>query len=170
MAMSNTHNLPQDYLKKLFTYDSVEGHLIWALNKPRGKKLKGKRFGFEEPGGRRKGMINSKNYRESNLIWMYHYGDIQNGMYIDHMDRNPSNNRLDNLRLATPKQNAGNREQNINSPHKYKGVYKSGKASWRMMCADKYYGVYKTEVEAAIKYNEIAIQRWGEFANLNIIK
>ena len=62
------------------------------------------------------------------------------------------------------------REQSFNSPHKYKGVYKSGKSSWRMVCADVYYGVYKTEVDAAIKYNEIAVQIWGEFANINIIK
>jgi hypothetical protein len=170
MATANTHNLPQDYLKKLFFYDSVEGHLIWSINRAMGKRTKGKRFGFEEPGGRRKGMIDSKNYREANLIWMYHYGDIPKGIHVDHIDRNPSNNRLNNLRLATPKQNSGNREKQYNSSNDYKGVYQSGKSSWRMMCAGKYYGVYKTEVEAALKYNEVALERWGEFANINIIK
>jgi hypothetical protein len=170
MATRNANNLPKDYLQKLFTYDEIEGHLIWNISRSTGRKTKGKRFGYDEKGGRRKGMIDKKNYRESNLIWMYHYGDIPNGMQVDHSDRNPSNNKLYNLRLATPFDNAGNRDKRYNSPNEYKGVSKSGKSTWRMQCAGKYYGVFKTKEEAAMKYNKVAIERWGEFANLNIIK
>jgi hypothetical protein len=166
--MRHTHNLPQDYLRKLFTYDAVEGHLNWAINRSMGRKLVGKRFGFDEKGGRRKGMIDYKNYRESNLIWMYHFGDIPEGYMIDHIDRNPSNNKLDNLRLATPTQNRGNSEYK-NSTSIYKGVYKSGN-KWRVMCASVYYGLYHSEVEAAEKYNKEALKKWGEFANLNVIQ
>ena len=104
-------NLAQDYLQKLFTYDSTEGHLIWKINRSRGRNVKGKRFGFDEKGGRRKGNIDGKTFRESNLIWMHQYGNIPAGMYIDHIDRNPSNNKLDNLRLVTPLQNVVNREK-----------------------------------------------------------
>jgi hypothetical protein len=163
----NTNNLPQDYLQKLFTYDSSEGHLIWKINRTMGRKTKGKRFGFDEKGGRRKGMINKKTYRESLLIWMFHYGDIPKGMYVDHIDRNPSNNKLDNLRLATPLQNVVNREKQYNATSKYTGVYKSGKDTWAMRCGGVYYGIFSSEIEAAKKYNEVALMNWGEFANIN---
>jgi hypothetical protein len=88
-------------------------------------------------------------------------------MYVDHIDRNPSNNKLDNLRLATPLQNVVNREKQYNATSKYTGVYKSGKDTWAMRCGGVYYGIFSSELEAAKKYNEVALMNWGEFANLN---
>lgn len=41
-------------------------------------------------------------------VWIYHNGDIPSGMVIDHIDRNKSNNQIENLRLVTPSENNHN--------------------------------------------------------------
>lgn len=40
-----------------------------------------------------------------NLVWTTFVGPVPEGYEINHMDENPSNNRLDNLNLLTHKQN-----------------------------------------------------------------
>ena len=42
------------------------------------------------------------------LIWEILFGEIPAGICIDHIDRNPSNNKIDNLRLVTHKENMNN--------------------------------------------------------------
>ena len=42
------------------------------------------------------------------LVWEMHYGKIPKGMVIDHINRNKTDNRIENLRLATKSQNARN--------------------------------------------------------------
>lgn len=44
------------------------------------------------------------------IIWVMFVGDIPSNMQVDHRDRNPFNNRMDNLRLVTCAQNQWNRK------------------------------------------------------------
>ncbi|SOO46600.1 HNH endonuclease [Yersinia phage fPS-53] len=41
-------------------------------------------------------------------VWVSANGPIPSGYYIDHIDGNPLNDNLDNLRLATPSENSRN--------------------------------------------------------------
>lgn len=91
---------------------------------------------------------------------------------IDHIDGNGLNNRRDNLRICTSKQN----RQNCRSFHgtsKYKGVSLNRCGKWKakigMDDGSIYLGLFDIEEEAAIAYNEAAKKHFGEFARLNEI-
>ena len=43
------------------------------------------------------------------LVAEAHYGEIPDGMVVDHIDRNRENANLSNLRIVTPKENLNNR-------------------------------------------------------------
>jgi len=91
---------------------------------------------------------------------------------VDHIDGNPKNNMLSNLRWATLHENQGNRSKQENTSSKYKGVYfckkiKKWKAEIRINGKKKYLGCFKNEEDAARAYDEKAIEFFGEFAKLN---
>lgn len=111
-----------------------------------------------------------KKYSSHNIIWELHFGPIPSGLTVDHIDRNPSNNLISNLRLATPtQQNANTRKWSTSTTaSRFKGVCawrKPGK--WRLFFKGKYIGLFASDVSAALKYNEMALAEFGEFACLN---
>lgn len=55
-------------------------------------------------------------------VWMMFHGEIPQGMDIDHIDGNRSNNRIENLRLATRSQNTHNQGPRKNSVTGIKGL------------------------------------------------
>ena len=101
----------------------------------------------------------------------------EDGLQVDHIDRNGLNCVRSNMRFGTQQQNSYNK----NPPRKvrpYRGVYKSvydgvEAKTWtaKVMVSGKYiysYG-HQTESEAAEAYNELAKKYHGEFAVLNEI-
>lgn len=133
-------NPHQEKLKEIFTYDK-DGFLIWVkrdiscfshTSKPLcicnswNSRLAGKRAGTLSHKGyydcqiAYKGTI--KSYKLHRLIYEFHHGEIPNGMQIDHIDGNVSNNKIENLRLAEHGQNRSNSKCNANSSTKIKGL------------------------------------------------
>lgn len=94
-------------------------------------------------------------------------------MLVDHKDGNPRNNKRSNIRLCTQKENNQNRRKPITGKlSSYKGVKpRLGKyeASIGRGKSYQYLGTFESEEEAAIAYNDKAVELFGEFANLNDI-
>ncbi len=94
------------------------------------------------------------------------------GMYCDHINHNGLDNRKANLRLCTPQQNSFNQRPSHNSTSKYKGVYWNSEArKWHAEIRHNgrliHIGYYDYEQDAAIAYDDYAIELFGEFAWLN---
>ena len=92
---------------------------------------------------------------------------------VDHINGNRSDNRIDNLRGCTKKQNARNRlKKRGNNSSSFVGVWKREgcrrrRTRWIASCSGQHLGSYKTEKEAARAYDVEAEKIHGEFANLN---
>lgn len=100
-----------------------------------------------------------------------HHEILQTNNMVDHINGNGLDNRKENLRICNNSQNHQNIPKRIGiTSSKYKGVTKR-KNGWEANIAfnnkRKYLGNFKTEIEAAIAYNNAAIQFHKEFANIN---
>lgn len=92
---------------------------------------------------------------------------------IDHIDLDGLNNQRSNLRACNKSQNAINSNKRLGDyTSKHKGVY-FAQGAWctgiRVMGIIKWGGRYKKEIDAARKYNEMAMKYFGAFARLNEI-
>jgi hypothetical protein len=158
--------ITQAILREMFRYDPETGDFIRL--KQAGRELAGSIAGSFDRRGRRSIHINHRVYLAHRLIWLYVHGRWPLAE-IDHIDRNPSNNRLDNLREATRRQNAINRV----GPKAKSGftgvVLRSDKKAWFAQCRDTdgkpvYLGSFKTREEAAECYRRFRLSVHGEFA------
>lgn len=98
---------------------------------------------------------------------------LQPPLMCDHVNRNGLDNRRINLRFCLRKQNLWN--QGPRPGHKYKGIWwNESHNRWAANISAhgiKYYvGEFKTDIEAALAYNEAAKFLFGEFAYLNEVQ
>lgn len=125
----------------------------------------GKKDGYARRGTKIKGK--SKTYLIHRLII-----DIPIGMQIDHINGNRLDNRRENLRVCTPKQNARNRSLQANSSG-YKGVnWDKQMKKWRSKIKidgkQIFLGLFDNKLDAAKAYDKSAIELFGEFAHPNL--
>jgi len=114
-----------------------------------------------------------KRYPAHRVIWLLTTGVDPADHEVDHRDMNPSNNKIENLRLATHGQNAGNQNKFRNNRLKYKGITKNGRgyqACIGVKGKQISLGTFDTQEEAAARYNQAALKHHGEFARLNVIE
>lgn len=96
-----------DDLVKLLSYDSEEGNFYWLVQR-RGKGKKGEIAGsLKKPSGKIAIRINGYYYYACRLAYFYMTKTWPDT--IDHINRNPSDNRWANLRNCTMGQNSYNR-------------------------------------------------------------
>ncbi|CAJ0895848.1 hypothetical protein R77569_04539 [Ralstonia mannitolilytica] len=176
--MGIEQRLTQERLQELFEYDMSSGRLIWKARPElpafRDAKFAGKPAGTHDSSGHIQISIDKKLYSAHRLTWLYHFGPIPDGMQIDHINGVRDDNRVVNLRLATPTGNSRNQKKQQGRSSKYKGVsfhkrLRKWQASIGALDNKKrmFLGYFENEIEAARAYDEVAAREFGEFAKLN---
>jgi len=157
--------LTQKRLKELFHYNPETGVITRKI------KVRG-RFGevgsvvgsLRKKTGYISASVDGKLYQAHRIIWLFMTGDMPT-TDVDHINRDRSDNRWDNLRLATRAQNMWNCYEDAGATYcKATGRYASaikvnGKRIWL--------GRHNTEQEAKEAYRLAAIKYHGEYVCLN---
>jgi HNH endonuclease/AP2 domain len=99
--------LTSERLHELLSCDPESG--IFTRNSSAGGSVIGSVAGYKAPDNRIKIYVDGKNYNAHRLVWLYVHGYIPT-IDIDHIDGDPSNNRLANLREVSHKVNLQNRK------------------------------------------------------------
>lgn len=102
------------------------------------------------------------------IAWRLHYGEWPpRGVFIDHINCDGSDNRIENLRLATRAENARNARRSKRNKSGVKGVHaRFGKFIAEITVDRKktYLGMFDSIEEAAIARARAAKEMHGEFA------
>lgn len=85
--------ITQDRVRELFDYR--DGVLIWKVRLS--NMVAGRVAGGVDGNGYTLIGVDGKRYRSHRLIWLYHHGYMPEHD-IDHVNRNPGDNRIENLR------------------------------------------------------------------------
>jgi hypothetical protein len=118
--------------------------------------------------------INNKIYAKINNYYLHRkITNAKKNEVVDHINGNSLDNRRENLRICSIKQNVRNSQISKNNKVGYKGVYIDKRRTKKyivniMVDYQKIYiGAYYTAEEAALNYNKAAIKYFGEYANIN---
>lgn len=95
--------------------------------------------------------------------------DFNEKLHVDHIDRNPLNNCIENLRMATCRQNGINRPRQKNNTSGYKGIiwvktHKKWCAKIKYNQKNIHLGYFDNIENAREAYNTKAKELFGEFA------
>lgn len=147
----------QEYLNYLFEYHPDSGKLIRKVQ-TNYNALKNSQVGYKKNTGYIALTINSEEYLVHKIVWKMSYGTEP--LFLDHINRIKSDNRLENLREVTPTENV----LNVDDSRYYgtslkRGVYKHSKDNkWRSAIQINKkrvnLGLFDTEEKASEAYQE----------------
>lgn len=145
-------------LKTIFTYDANTGELLQH----------GKSAGYIMGRGYRLLSVNKQRIYAHRLIWCLMTGEWPT-LEIDHVNQNKSDNRWNNLRLASRRNNARNQGITAKNTSGFKGVsFHKRTGRWRadiqLNGAQKSLGSFESPEVAHLAYSKAARQYFGEFA------
>lgn len=155
-------------LRQLVTYDPNTGEIRSAVRISRRIKA-GSIMGFPAGRGYIRVKIRGRKYYAHRLAFALYHGYFPE--YVDHVNRNRSDNRIVNLRAASQSQNSAN-SKGRKGTSKYKGVcFATNNNKWKaqiqVMYKSIHLGFFDSEESAAMSYDDAAIEYFGEFARVN---
>lgn len=154
-------------LKEVIHYDPDTGRFtrLQSTASYPGRQLVGKEAGACSHHGYRKIVIDRRRYYAHRLAWFFIHG-VWPRFQVDHVNGDPRDNRIANLREATPSQNTANRRQ---APGRMRGIKKKNNRWQARIQVDRqqfYLGSFATPGEARAAYAEAAKRMHGEFARV----
>jgi len=147
----------------LFEY--VDGKLFWRVT--RGRVRAGSEAGVIAKNGRRYVQVYGKKNLTHRIIWAMHNEELPK--FLDHIDGDPLNNRIENLRPATKSQNAMNRKVRSDSNTGVKGICIKGKrfgSSIFVNGSSCYLGTFDTPSLAQTAYATASKEHFKEFSRV----
>lgn len=157
-------------LSQVVEYNPETGILSWK-ERVNPAVFKGKEAGTSHSKGYKFFRYKKKFYFAHRVCWLLALKEWPEGE-IDHINGDKKDNRISNLRVVTRAENMRNTPSMRDTTSKYKGVFwhKVNK-KWRsVITIDKvktHLGMFDTEEEAAMVYNQRAQKEWGKYARLN---
>lgn len=142
-------------LKDVLDYCPETGVFKWRQTRQGRREIAGGKI----PDGYIVISIDYQRYQAHRLAWFYIHGKWPE-KHIDHINRNPSDNRICNLREASDKENAQNRSLPKNNTSGYLGVTwnRQAKAWQAQIIVDGKYknlGLFDSKEMAAERYREV---------------
>lgn len=159
------------YCNEYLSYDAETGVIKWKGRASNRINI-GDLAGNLRPDGGLTIQLNGKKYLSHRVAFLMHHSFLP--VFVDHINRNRSDNRIENLRQCTHAENQRNGAAYKTNKSGYKGVslYKD-KIRWRASIQtnkrNKHIGIYECKKEAARAYNLAARMYHGEFAYTNLI-
>ena len=101
-------------------FDYLDGVLYWKVQKSNVVKVGQPAGSLDEKTGYYRIHINSKLHKKHRVIFLYHHGYLPK--FVDHIDNNKLNNKIENLREATKSQNCMNQKVSTRNTTGIKGV------------------------------------------------
>ena len=150
MAQLEQNKISKEEVNKLFFYEN--GVLFNKTDRANRKIKAGEPAGCLNNKGYYHTSVKGKRFKNHRLIWIMFNGNIDTNMQIDHINGIRDDNRIENLRVVTNKENSRNRNF-------AKGCsYDKDKSKWRAVIRidgkSKHLGYFDTESEATKKYKE----------------
>lgn len=164
-----------DILDEWLYYDETSPTCLrWKKDKFVGKYFNVHRLIKDSPAGHRGQrrcalMLENIRYAVHHVVWWLVHRETVGDKIIDHIDGNPFNNQVSNLRLVDPALNARNMKKSKLNTSGVTGVNLHQNKYWRvtwyedgkLMC--KYFPIHKEEsFEQAVKYREEKIKELNE--------
>jgi HNH endonuclease/AP2 domain len=179
---------PLDFVRELFNYDPEKGVLLWNrrpdshFKTPHAAKLWNARYAGTEAGNKLSRPNGEKRYSEvgirqegktklfavHRIVWLMCHKEDPGVMEIDHINHDPTDNRISNLRKCSINENSWNsRGQQLRKYDLPKGVYMDRTTIFAQIgCNGKTYrlGTFDTVEEAHQAYCDAAKRLHDEFA------
>jgi hypothetical protein len=142
--------LEQSLLHEMLDYQ--DGQLVWKNKKDNLAHLNGKVAGCLQKSGYRQIKFGQVMYPAHRIMWIYHYGSIDENLQIDHINGVKDDNRIENLRLVTAQQNCFNRSRLNAKGYAWNKAEKKWQSSIWLNGKLKYLGLYINEQDARNVY------------------
>lgn len=157
--------ITQDILKTHLSYNPDNGIFLRLISNNSQIKV-GDIAGSLSDDGYIRIQILGKSYKAHRLAWLYVYGKFPT--YIDHIDGNRTNNKLNNIRQCSLSENQKNTKIPIHNKSGIKGVswnkaYCKWEVNARLNCKKYFLGRFDEISIAAKVYDDFAIQNHGDF-------
>jgi hypothetical protein len=165
MVKIKNYPIAHERVRELVSYDPETGIFRYKMDRRHGVKA-GDIAGNAANAGHLKVKVDNNHVLAHRLAWFYVHGEWP-PQEIDHINRNPSDNRLCNLRLADRSLNNFNKTCTAKSG--FKGVYRQTKKGGGFMAIisvrgdRRYLGTFPTAVEAHQAYLNAAEEGYGGY-------